>query len=365
MTDPRPGPILILMNPKTLAAFLIIAAYAAPARAQDAKDLKKAEKMALEDRDFKSLPDDEKKAVIKFVAAKIHGRRRKALDVDIRMLKGANVDALKKKVSKSSVVIAEQDKAAVSIPGSSRIDVKNIDTPPFGRLFADNEWTVLEDGAEALSLKQNIDKVIDAVKKGDGSLVSMHVESSASTWRNTGKAEKMTHLELSKARAEAAARYALAYLKTKGYTLDEEDQVTLDYEGTNKNGTSGASSPYEMPAGDDPKFHPAGSCAAPPELKAAAAKGKKMTTEESAKIAAFYDPNKFVQLTFDAMFEVKNETPGVNVPGEAHVVAATIDYKERVKIKIPRVRLPRIHIGWPFGNKEQRMARRQVRCPKF
>ena len=355
------------MNPQTLLALAILLSATPIIRAQDydKKDAKKAAKLAAEDKDFKSLPDDEKEAVIKFIAAEIHGHRRRATGANIRTLKGTKVDDLKKKVSRSSIVVAEQDKAAVSIPGTSHIDVKSIDTPPFGRLFNDNEWTVLEDSAEAQTLKQNIDKVVDMVKKGGGNLVSMHVESSASTLRNTGKAAKMTHLELSKARAEAAAHYALDYLKSKGFNLDEDEQVTLDYEGTNGNGTSGASSPFMMPAGEDIKFNPAGSCEAPKPLKDAAAKGSAMTTEDRQKISAYYDPNKFVQLTFDAMFEVKDDKPGKDIPGEAHVVAATVDFKDPVRIKLPPIRLPRIHIGWPFGNKEARRARRQTRCPRF
>ncbi len=345
---------------KPLLAAVLFAAAVLPLRAQDhdKKDLKKAEKLAVKDKDFRSLPEDEKQAVILFIAEKIHGHRRKAVGADIRTLKGANLEDLKKK-ARRNIVVAEQDKEATSIPGDSRLDVKHIDTPPFGRLFADNEWEVLADSAEAQTLKQNIDKVADVVKKGGGRLVSMHVESSASTLRNTGKAAKLTHLELSKRRAEAAARYALDYLKTKGFALDEDEQVTLDYHGANKNGTSGASSPFAVPAGTDPSLVAAGSCEAPPDMKAAAAAG------DAAKIAAFYDPNKFVQLTFDAVFEVKDDKPGKVIPGEAHVVTANVDYRDPVRIKLPRVRLPRIHIGWPFGNKDQRKARRQIRCPKW
>jgi hypothetical protein len=348
------------MTIKPLLAAALIAASALPLRAQDynKKDVKKAEKLAADDKDFKSLPEDEKQAVILFIAEEIHGHRRKAIDADIRTLKGSKLEDLKKK-ARRNIVVAEQDKEPVSIPGTSRLDVKHIDTPPFGRLFADNEWTVLEGSAEAQTLKQNIDKVADVVKKGGGRLVSMHVESSASTLRNTGKAAKMTHLELSKLRAEAAARFALDYLKTKGFVLDEDEQVTLDYYGTNKNGTSGASSPFAVPAGTDPALVAEGSCQAPPDMKAAAAAG------DLSKIAAFYDPNKFVQLTFDAVFEVKDDKPGKDIPGEAHVVTATVDYRDPVKIKLPRIRLPRIHIGWPFGNRENRKARRAVRCPKF
>ncbi len=346
------------MNPQPLLAAVLLAAACLPLRAQtpDAKDLKKAEQLAASDKDFKSLPEDEKQAVILFIASEIHGHRRRAIDADIRTLKGAKVEDLKKKVR--NAIVAKQDKEPESIPGTSRLEVKHIDTPPFGRLFADNEWTVLEGSSEAQVLKQNIDKVVDTLKKGDGRLVSLHVESSASTLRNTGKAAKLTHLELSKNRAEAAARYALDYLKSKGVALDEEEQVSLDYYGTNKNGTSGPSSPFAVPAGMDPKLVAAGSCQAPPDMKAAAASG------DSAKIAAFYDPNKFVQLTFDAVFEVKDDKPGKVIPGEAHVVTAYVDYKERKKINL-RIRLPRIHIGWPFGNRQQRMARRQTKCPKW
>jgi hypothetical protein len=347
------------MNTRPLFAAALLVAFGLPLRAQDKKDLKKAEKLAVADKDFKSLPEDEKQAVIRFIAAEIHGHRRKAIDADIRTFKGQKLEDVKKKASRSAIVVAEQDKAAVSVPGTSRLDVKSIDTPPFGRLFADNEWTVLDDSAEARSLKQNIDKVLDAVKKGDGRLVSMHVESSASTLRNSGKAAKLTHLELSKLRAESAARYALDYLKTKGFTLDEDEQVSLDYSGANKNGTSGSSSPFAVPAGTDPKLVAAGSCEAPPDIKAAAAAG------DAAKIAAFYDPNKFVQLTFDAVFEVRDSKPAQEIPGEAHVVTATVEYKERHPLELPRIRLPSIHIGWPFGNKGQRMARRQTRCPKW
>jgi len=347
------------MNRPLLAAIFIVLS-SVPLRAQDYndKDVKKAEKLTADDKDFKALPEDEKQAVILFIAAQIHGHRRKAIDADIRTLKGENLEDLKKKVRRG-IVVAEQDKSAVHIPGKSRLDIKHIDTPPFGRLFADNEWDVLEDSAEAQTLKKNIDKVAEVVAKGGGRLVSMHIESSASTLRNTGKAAKMTHLELSKRRAESAARYALAYLKTKGLPLDEDEQVTLDYFGVNKNGTSGPSSPFAVPAGTDPALVAGGTCEAPPDMKAAAAAG------DAAKISAFYDPNKFVQLTFDAVFEVKDDKPGKIIPGEAHIVAATVEYKERRRIELPRIRLPRIHIGWPFGGGGNRKARRQVRCPKW
>ena len=354
-----------MKTPLLVSAVLLAACL--PLRAQDYndKDVKKAEKLAVEDKDFKSLPEDEKQAVILFIAAKIHGHRRRALEADIRTLKGAKVEEVKKKVSKSSIVIAEQDAEPVSIPGDTTLDVRPIETPPFGRLFADNNWTI--DETEAKTLKQNIDKVVDTLKKGDGRIANMHVESSASTLRNTGKAASLTHLELSKRRAEAAAKYALDYLKTKGYTLDEDEQVTLDYEGGNKNGTTGASSPFAVAAKTPPELVAAGSCEAPEELKAAAAKGAAMSPADSAMIASYYDPNKFVRLTFDAVFETRGTTPGKTTPGQAHVVAATVDFKDPFRITLPRlhIRLPRLHLGALFGNSERRNARRAVRCPRF
>jgi len=354
------------MNPKPLRLLLaaLIASSSVPLRAQDytERDKKKAEKLAAEDRDFKSLPDDEKQAVIIFIAREIHGKRRKAEGANIRTLKGTDVEALKKKTNKDHLVVAEQDKEAVSTPGSSRIETKTIDSPPFGRLFKDNEWTVDEGSAEAAQLKQTIDKIVDTLKKTGGKLVSMHVESSASTLRNTGKAAKMTHLELSQKRAEAAARFSLDYLKSKGYTLDEDEQVTLDYEGGNKNGTSGPSSPFAVPEGTDPKLVAAGSCEAPKEAKDIALKFPTASDAEKSKLASFYDEHKYVQVSFDAMFEVKDSTPGVTTPGEAHVVTAYVNYKHRDRGSW-KIRLPRIRIS--LGNKERRRARNQTKCPKF
>ncbi|MDD5301701.1 MAG: hypothetical protein PHS14_01220 [Elusimicrobia bacterium] len=360
------------MNALPLLAAALLAAFAAlPLQAQniDPKDGKKAAKLAEKDSDFRSLPDDEKQAVILFIAEQIHGRRRRAISADIRTLTGRDVGALKKRAAAREIVLAEQDKDPVSIPGTSKLEIRPIETPDFGRLFGDNEWTVLENSAEAQTLKQNIDKVVDLLKKNDGRLVSMHVESSASTLRNTGKAANLTHLELSKLRAEAAARYALDYLKMKGFPLDEDEQVTLDYKGTNGNGTSGPSSPFAVPADADPKLVAAGSCEAPPELKAAAAKGTAMTTDDWSEIASFYNPNKFVHFTFDALFEVNNAKPGVNTPGEAHMVTADVDYRKKLKIRLPHleIHLPRISFKWLANlfDSDKRRARHAVRCPTF
>lgn len=301
--------------------------------------------------------------MIRHIAAEIHGQRRKAIDADIRTLKGEDAEALKKKFAGKgyAVVIAEQDKEAVVVPGSTRLETKHLDTEPFGRLFADNEWEVLAGSPEAEALKRNIDKITDMVKKLDGRVVSMHVESSASALRNHGKAEKLTHLELSKRRAEAAAAFARERLKTKGFELDD-DRITLDYEGANKNGTSGPSSPFPIAAGDDPKLNPKGSCEAPAKIKELVAKGPAMTPADKLELAKVYDPHKYVQLTFDAVFVVKDSKPVTVEPGEAHLVAVDIDYKERVRT--PRKRL-KLKLRWPFGNKEKRMARRQWKCPKF
>lgn len=351
-----------------LAAALVVASCL-PLRAQDRdkKDLKKAEKLAVEDKDFRSLPEDEKRAVVLFIADQIHGHRRRAVSANIRTLTGKDVGALRKKVAAGDIVLSEQDKDPVTIPGSSELDVNSIDTPNFGRLFADNEWTVLEGSAEAQTLRQNIDKVLDVVKKNDGRLVMMHVESSASTLRNKGKAEKLTHLELSKLRAEAAARFALDYLKSKGFALDEDSQVTLDFDGANGNGTSGASSPFVVPADADPKLIATGSCEAPAEVKEAAAKGAAMTPADWSVISDFYDPHKYVKLTFDAVFEVSKTKPAATVPGEAHLVAADVNYKPRLKIRWPHIEihLPRISFRGLFGNSDKRKARKAVRCPKF
>lgn len=351
-----------------LAALLAVSS-ATPILAQEAnrRDERRAERLASEDKEFRSLPEDEKQAVIRHIAAEIHGRRRRAIDADIRTLKGETVEQLREKAARSKayeVVLAEQDKEAVVVPGKTTLETKHLDTEPYGRLFADNEWEVLAGSPEAEQLKRSIDKITDMVKKLDGRLVSLHVESSASTLRNRGKAEKLTHLELSKLRAEAAAAFARDYLKTKGLDLDD-DRITLDFEGANKNGTSGPSSPFPIAPGDDAKFHPKGSCEAPQKIKQLAAKGADMTPADRVEIAKVYDPHKYVQLTFDAVFEVAGAKPEVSEEGKAHLVMVNIDYRDRTRIKIPRIRLPHLRLRWPFGNKEKRMARRQWKCPKF
>jgi hypothetical protein len=351
-----------------LAAVLAVLC-AAPAAAQEAnrRDERRAERLAAADKDFRTLPEDEKQAVIRHIAAEIHGRRRRAVSADIRTLRGESVDQLRQKASRSAayeVVLAEQDKEAVAVPGATTLETKHLDTDPYGRLFADNEWEVLAGSPEAEALKRSIDKITDMIKKLDGRLASMHVESSASTLRNRGKAESLTHLELSKRRAEAAAAFARDYLKTKGLDLDD-DRITLDFEGANKNGTSGPSSPFPVAAGDDPKFNPKGSCEAPAKIKELAAKGPGMTPADRLELAKVYDPHKYVQLTFDAVFEVKGAKPATTEPGEAHLVSVNIDYKERPHLRVPRVRLPSLRVRWPFGNREKRMARRQWKCPKF
>lgn len=356
------------MNPKPLRlllAVLIAASAVPPVRAQS-KAERRAEKLASKDSDFKSLPPDEQRAVILFLAKEISEHRRKAIEANIRTIKGTDVKDLEKSIrNKDILVLAEQDKEAVNIPpGPSTIEVKSIDTPVFHRLFQNNKWKVNEGSPEAAQLKQTIDNVVDTLKKTGGKLVSMHVESSASTLRNREDAEKMTHMELSMERAKDSARYAREYLQTKGITLEDE-QVTLDYDGSNHNGTSGPSSPFAVPDGDDPKFNPQGCCKPPEEAVKIASHWKTATDAEKAKLDEYYGEFRYVQLTFDAMFETKSGTPGVSKPGEAHAVTAYLNYKDKPEWPKIRIRLPRIHIGWPFGNKERRMARRQTRCPKW
>jgi hypothetical protein len=349
------------MKPRHTLAFAAALAAAVPVFAQqgyDDKDAKKAEALASQDGDFKSLTDAEKQKVVEEIALQIHGRRRKATQAMIVTRKGTSVEELEKKaksMSSYTLVSAEQDKEASSTPPKTALVTHELSSPPFGKLFADNDWEIQPGSADAETLQRQTQAVIEMIKKTGGRVVSVHVESSASTLQNTGKAAKLPHLELSRRRAESAADFVTKSLASQGIAL-EDDQVTLDYTGANGNGTSGASSPF---ACADPKLCATGSCDAPPDLVAAVKKGG-LTPEERKRMSDVYDPNKFVQVSFVVVNETVSETPGASTPGEAHAVLVHVGYKEKGPgFRWPRIsiRLPSIHLGGSH--------RGSTACPKW
>lgn len=348
------------MNARTLA-LAALALLAAPAlRAQDhnARDDKKALELARKDGDFRHLTDDEKKKVVDAIAIQIHGRRRKARQAMIITRKGTDVAELEKqaaKISSYELVSATQDKEPVAAPPKTTVETHEVQTPDFGKLFADNDWELLEGSPDAEALRKQTDAVIDMIKKTDGRLVSVHVESSASALQNTGKAAKMPHLELSRRRAESAADFVTKELAAHGIALDDE-QVTLDFAGGNGNGTSGPSSPF--PCTGDPKLCAQGSCLAPQDLVDAIKKGAP-DAETRKKIAAVYDPFKFVDVSFVVANQTETRDPGAAQPGAAHAVLVHVGYKEKPEFHWPRIsiRLPKL------GNPRKHWG--DTSCPRF
>jgi hypothetical protein len=338
-----------------LAAALLAAA---PAIAQDynAKDAKKAEELASRDRDFKSLSPEEKQKVVEAIAVEIHGRRRKAREALIITRKGTSVDELQKKAKTMSayqLVSAEQDKEPASTPPATTLTTNEVASKPLGKLFADNDWEVAPGSPDAEALKKQTDAVLMMLKKTDGRIVSVNVESSASTLKNTGKAASLTHLDLSRKRAESAADFVTQQLAASGVKL-EDDQVTLDYTGQNGNGTSGPSSPYPC---SDPKLCATGSCDAPPELSDAVKKGA-LNDQFFKKASEVYDPFKYVLVTFVVVNETATATPGTETPGEAHAVLVHVGFKEKPDREFhwPRIsiRFPKSHRNWG-----------STACPRF
>jgi hypothetical protein len=339
-----------------IAAALASLLAAAPARAQDYndKDAKKAASLAAKDKDFDSLTDEEKQKVIEAIAIDIHGRRRKALHASIVTRKGTNVEDLEKmKTGRYTLVSATQDQDAASTPPTTTLTTNEVASKPLGKLFADNDWEVVAGSPDADALAKQTDAVLMMLRKTNGRLVSIHVESSASTLKNTGKAAAMTHLELSRKRAESAADFVTQKLAASGVAL-ADDQITLDYTGSNENGTSGPSSPFPC---SDPKLCATGSCDAPPDLSDAVKKGA-LDDAFRKKVSETYDPFKYVLVTFTVVNETAATTPGADTPGVAHAVLVDVSYKEKPDrhFRWPRIsiKLPKSHRNWG-----------STACPRF
>ncbi len=270
--------------------------------------------------------------------------------------KGANVEDLEanaKKIGSYQLVSAEQDKEAASTPPQTTMTTNEVSSKPLGKLFADNDWAVSAGSPDAEALKKQTDDILTMLKKTDGRIVSVHVESSASTLKNTGKAAQMTHLELSRKRAESAADFVTQELASQGAAL-QDDQVTLGFTGANGNGTSGPSSPYPC---SDPKLCATGSCDAPQALTDAVKTGA-LDDKFFKKTAEVYDPFKYVLVSFVVVNETAASTPGTETPGEAHAVLVHVGFKEKPDREFhwPRIsiRFPKSHRNWG-----------STACPKF
>lgn len=305
-----------------LCAALLASALTASAQGYKKRDMKKAEKLTSGNTVLGSLPEDERQAVLINVAKRIRQTRLKVTGVDVVSLDGkttTELDRAKRKDYKGyRVVIKEGDK---TVP--VELITNTVDLPEFGRLFPDNEWDVLEGSDDAITLRGHINKVVALAQKTGGWVAAVHIESSASTLRNRGKAAYLTHLELSKRRAESAATFVRDYLASKDVSLSKAN-VTMDYAGENKNGTSGESSPFPCPKGVDKKYCPKGNgpspspdCVAPEDIR------------------AYYDSYKYVRVSISVVneSEIKDST-------SAHMVLVSLDMKRKTKRKPPRWKFP-------------------------
>ena len=191
-----------------LASCLGLAGGAA-AQQYNKKDLGKAEELAAKDKTFKELSPEEREEAVQKIAEKIHGNRRRATKADIVTLDGKTLEELeakrKARYKRYELVSSEETKGTEQDPPRTELVTNSVGTAPFGRLFQDNEWSVVEGSQDAEALRKQVDEILEKAKATGGRIVSMHVESSASTLRNTGQAAAMTHAALSRARAEAAA----------------------------------------------------------------------------------------------------------------------------------------------------------------
>jgi hypothetical protein len=217
---------------------------------------------------------------------------------------------------------------------------------PFHGLFADNAWEVLEGSPDAADLRAQADDALAKAGPG-GRIVGLSLHSSASTLRNTGAAAAMSHKQLSEARANAALKYILNYLKDKKYpdgtpVMLDQSQVTVDAAGENGDGTSGPADPYGS--------------------------GAEGNGQPPHKDVADYDQYKFVDVEFlvEKRLSKPAEPEVVQKPGEAssRVVALDIDTKTNKWIKFKR------HTKLRYKHTHAKRARpvgkhKPIPCPRF
>lgn len=230
-----------------------------------AQDEKKALKLIENNANYKKLAADEQRAALDQIiyeaklsekpltgaSVKIHAESLSLADLNAKYPLGKNCDT-----------IGTQEKCTEKETPPRYIWKQNyVELPSFGELFADNEWTYEAGSDEDKAFREALQKVVDTLKAQPGSVIKgVKIWSSASTLRNTGPAEKLTHLKLSQNRGDAAKAVVADFLKSAGYPFDA---IEVDAKGENGNGTSGPSSPFKCPKGVDKKFCPEGAGKAP------------------------------------------------------------------------------------------------------
>jgi hypothetical protein len=320
---------------------------------------RKAEKILQKDADAAKLTDAEEAIAVAAIATKLRAARaynwkhlfsarRKVTRADASIyVTDSDLDALYARYAKSirkKDVISESETRQPAPPPEviarpPSVEFIEVHGEPFHGLFADNAWAVLEDSQDAADLRAQADDALAQAGPG-GRIAGLSIRASASTLRNTGAAAAMSHKQLSEARAAAALKYVLGYLKAKGAVLDQS-QVTIDTDGENGDGTSGPADPYGS--------------------------GAKGNGGPAHKDAAEYDRYKFVDVEFlvERAVEKPAEPQVVEKEGQAQSRVVTLDidvktvkwlkFKRHTKLKVRHRHTPRPHRG----------KHKPIPCPDF
>lgn len=308
-------------------------------------------------QDFDDFSVEDQKVIILAIAYEIARiRKLKGIhwvqDADIRITVGKDksLEQLKKDKAylknKSALVVKTVDSKEVTPPVTHTEPViSDTNIGPAQKLFEDNKWDLLEDSPEAVEMKKKIDEELAKLTGPNDYVSGLHVVSSASTLRSTAVEDgrPIDNLRLSQLRAEAAKAFIRGHLKSKGFELPD-GLVTVDFAGSNGNGTSGPNDPYGngSPGKGEPYRLPNGQ----PDL-------------------ASYAQHRYVLATLTFYREV-----GKTVVDEVEKTACSsaavdvdVDY-EKLKIKPPKIKLPPLRIGAFF----KRLFSKKPNtwdCPKF
>ncbi len=113
------------------------------------------------------------------------------------------------------------------------------------QLYVNNEWELSPEAIE--SYNQNILSKVNIAKEQFPnaiiSLKSLDIQTSASRYRNTGRASDLTFQELSGYRNNSAKDYIINSLKENGVTETDTVTPTQQYLGSNGDGTTGPNPP--------------------------------------------------------------------------------------------------------------------------
>lgn len=120
---------------------------------------------------------------------------------------------------------------------------------PSSNFFGDNQWVVTQEFIDKLNEEViNPLKAVAATLRSDTNqpkffLQEMEIATSCSRFRNTGNAGKMTWLQLSTARNNAAKEYIISQLTALGVVINETTVISQYVDGDNGDGSSGPNPP--------------------------------------------------------------------------------------------------------------------------